>query len=126
MRNKSFVLWLGFRPQFAFISFAISVQSVLPSSAFFCCSFSFLRSNVIFTDLSFFTVMTAGLTKQSSDISVAFSRYPWSINRFNSFASCSWRLLELALLFVELFVLLLSSLSSQIGSLSPGCCKTSH
>ena len=54
-------------------------------------SFNFPESNAILIDLSFFTVITAGLTKQSSVISVDRSRYPLSINRFNSFATCSCR-----------------------------------
>ena len=40
-------------------------------------SFKFLESSAIFTDLSFFTMMTAGLAKQSSVISVALSKYPF-------------------------------------------------
>ena len=49
---------------------------------FIATSFIIRESGAILTLLSFFTVNTAGLTKQSSVISVALSRYPISINRF--------------------------------------------
>ena len=39
-------------------------------------SLSFRESNAIFTDLSFFSVITAGLTKQISSMLLAFSIWP--------------------------------------------------
>ena len=64
-------------------------------------SFNFLESIAILIDLSFFTVSTAGLTKQSSLISVARSKNI----RFLSISSFLW-LLDLVgvLVLVFLFV----------------------
>ena len=45
--------------------------------------FSFLESDAIFIDFYFFTVISAGLTKQSSVTSVARSSYPFFINLFS-------------------------------------------
>ena len=46
-------------------------------------SFSILESSAVFTDLSFFMVITAGEMKQFSVVLSAFSRYPNSI-KFSS------------------------------------------
>ena len=54
-------------------------------------SLSFHESSAILIDLSFFTVITAGLTKQSMVISVALSRFPFFINRFSPFVTCACR-----------------------------------
>ena len=54
-------------------------------------SFTFMESSAIFIDLSFFTVITAGLTKQFLVISVAFSTYPCFIKNFSSCATWSCR-----------------------------------
>ena len=44
-------------------------------------SFNFLESKSYFIVLSFFTVMTAGLTQQSSEITVSLSKKPFLISR---------------------------------------------
>ena len=56
----------------------------------FFCNCSFL-DKVKFTDLTFFSVTTAGLTMQCSVISVFQSRYPCLISRFSSCVTCAWR-----------------------------------
>ena len=57
--------------------------------------FSFRESSAILIEMSSFTVITAELTKQSSVISVALSRYPFSIIRFSSFAICSCKCIDI-------------------------------
>ena len=54
-------------------------------------SFSFQESNAILTDLSLFTVITAGDTKQSSSTSFIFSKCPDLISFSNSLPTFSCR-----------------------------------
>ena len=54
-------------------------------------SFNFRESSAIFTDLSLFTVITIGDTKQSSSTSLFFSRCPDFINFSNSLPTSSCR-----------------------------------
>ena len=65
-------------------------------------SFSFLEYRAIFTHLSFFTVRTAGLTKQFSSMLFAFSMWPCFISLFNSFSTDYVSGSVLVFLFVEL------------------------
>ena len=62
-------------------------------------SLSFRYSSAKLIDSSFFNVVTAFLTKQSSVNSLAFSKYPFFFRRFNSFATCSCNYLGIGLLF---------------------------
>ena len=54
-------------------------------------SFNFLELSAIFTDLSFFMVMTAGEMKQFSVVLSAFSKCPFSINFSSSFLTVFWK-----------------------------------
>ena len=83
---------------------------------FIVASFSFFESNALFIDLCFFTVITAGLTKQSSVISVALSRYLFFINLFISSAIsfCRWIGIGLSfccIIFAISFKLILTTVS---------------
>ena len=73
-------------------------------------SLSFLESGAILIDLSFFTVITAGLTDRSSAVSVTLSRY-----QFSSLVSVRLLLvlvkaLEIVVVFAVKLVALFSSL----------------
>ena len=50
-------------------------------------SFGFLESSAVFTYLSFFTVFTAGLTKQFSFMFCALSTFSDFLSLFNSFSA---------------------------------------
>ena len=62
-------------------------------------SFSFQESNAIFTDLTFFTVITTGDTKQSSSTLFTFSRCPAFISFSNSRPTSSCRCSGIGLAF---------------------------
>ena len=85
MHSRNLILLTIFRLLFLRIFCLIFSILVFPCLAFglfffFVASFNFLESKAVFTDLSFFTVITAGLTKQFSVISFALSRFPFFIN----------------------------------------------
>ena len=54
-------------------------------------SFIFLETNAIFTDLSFFTMISTGETKQSSSTCFTFFRFPVFISFSNSLPTSSCR-----------------------------------
>ena len=64
-------------------------------------SFSFRESNAIFTDLSFFPVITTGDTKQSSSTLFTFSKCPSFINFSNSRPTSSCRCSGIGLVFIS-------------------------
>ena len=76
------------------------------SSMFGICSFRFIvislkcrESSAILIDLSFFTVIIAGLTKQTSVILIALSKYQFCISRFITLATCSCKYIGIGRLF---------------------------
>ena len=88
MRQQRSFTRLKPRLPFLLMFSELSVKSILQYSAFGFFAFLllafFLKSNAIFTELSFCTVVIAGLRKHFSVISVAFSKYPFSVSRLSS------------------------------------------
>ena len=82
-------------PEVLDISFSIFSIGVL---RFTVISFSFAKCKVVFTELAFFTVITAGLAKQFSSMCLAFSIIQDILSFLNSFSTAGCRCFGIGLL----------------------------